>query len=143
MPARQKQLQGYYATSRALLRFAVADVALATCSGISTSPKLLITPRNVTEVQSDPANIADLAKWCQSHTGRAKVIHVLAFIHDISPLNAQQECWKSAYTSGFQVFLPDVTIAAADSIGHPQTSANNVPVMETYSWRATVTTFSE
>lgn len=58
------------------LRFAAADVALATCSGISTFPKLLITPRKVTEVQSDPANIADLAKWCQSHVGRAKVIHV-------------------------------------------------------------------
>lgn len=76
VPAQQKQLQGYYVTEHTLLQFAVADVAPSTCSGVSTSPKLLITPRKVTEVQSDPANIADLAKWCQSHISRAKVIHM-------------------------------------------------------------------
>lgn len=65
--AQQKQLQGYYVT---LLRFTMADIALSTCCGHSNSPKLLITPRKVTEVQSDLPDIADLAKRCCNRIGK-------------------------------------------------------------------------
>lgn len=37
---------------------------------------------------------------------------------------------------------PDVIIAAANSGRHPQSSAYNATAMETYSWSATLATFS-
>lgn len=64
----------------ALLRLTVVDVAVSTCSGDSSSPKLLITPRKVTEVQSDLPDIADLAKRGCSRIAEAKESHVEALL---------------------------------------------------------------
>lgn len=77
LPAQQQQLQGYYVT---LLHFTVADVAVSTCCGDSNSQKLLITPRKVTEVQSDLPDIADLAKRCRNCSAKAKEIQMEALL---------------------------------------------------------------
>lgn len=87
--AQQQQLQGYYVT---LLRFTVADVKVSTCSGHSNSPKLLITPRKVTEVQSDLPDTADLAKRCCNRIAKAKETHVEALLFHAVILTHRSLC---------------------------------------------------
>lgn len=65
-----------------MLCFTVADVAVSTCSEHSNSPKLLITPWKVTEVQSDLPDIADLAKRCHGLIAKDKEIHMEALLID-------------------------------------------------------------
>lgn len=87
--AQQQQLQGYYVT---LLRFTMADVTVSTCSGDSNSPKLLITPRKVTEVQSDLPDTADLAKRCCNCIAKAKETHVEALLIYVVILTHRSLC---------------------------------------------------